>query len=74
MPKCSDAKKRQNVHCGGNRTTFRMPVSIGSRVMNRRWFSREKPTYPANTIAKTNWYMLMARVTRFTLSVSSISS
>jgi hypothetical protein len=32
---------------------------------------REKPTYRANTIARTNWYKLMTRVTRFTLSVSS---
>jgi len=73
MPRCSEARKRQNVHCGGNRNTFTMPVSIGSRATNRNWYKRENPTYAARTIANTNWYMLMARGIRFTVSVSSTS-
>ena len=61
------------MHCGGKRSTFRMPVSIGSRSRNRRWFSRENPTYSASTIANTNWYTGMARVSRLIVSVSSTS-
>ena len=34
---------RQKVHCGGSRSTWRIPVSIGSRSRKRRWYSREKP-------------------------------
>jgi hypothetical protein len=69
--KCREARNRQKVHCGGNRKTCKMPTSIGSRAKNRKWFSREKPTYSANTMANTNWYIVMHRVARFTFSVSS---
>jgi hypothetical protein len=48
-----------------------MPVSIDSRARNRRWCNREKPTYTAKTIASTNWYIGIARVARFTVSISS---
>ena len=50
-----------------------MPVSIGSRSKKRRWFSRANPTYSASTIASTNWYTGMARVSRWIVSVSSTS-
>src|SRR3954454_14383869 len=71
--RCSEARNRQKVDCGGKRSTFRMPVSIGSRSKNRRWFSRANPTYSASTIASTNWYTGMARVSRRVVSVSSTS-
>ena len=56
-----EAKNRQKVDCG-KRSTFRMPVSIGSRSKKRRWFSRANPTYSASTIATMNWYTGIARV------------
>ena len=34
-------KKRQKVHCGGNRSTPRIPVNIGSRSRKRKWHRRE---------------------------------
>ena len=54
IPRCSEARNRQKVHCGGKRQTFKIPTSIGSRSRNRKWFKREKPTYSASTIASTN--------------------
>src|SRR5450755_1050212 len=71
--RCSEARKRQKVDCGGSRRIFRMPVNIGSRSRKRRWFSRANPTYNASTMANTNWYTGIARVSRLMVSVSSTS-
>ena len=32
--KCNDARKRQNVHCGGTRSTFKIPVNTGRRTVH----------------------------------------
>ena len=42
--RCSEARKRHSVDCGGSRVTFKMPVRMGSRAMKRSWWSRAKPT------------------------------
>src|SRR5258706_391992 len=72
--RCSDAKNRQKVLCTGNSPTSRIPVSIGSRPRNCRWFNREKPTYNARIIANTNRKPGIDVVSRLIVTCCSIRS
>src|SRR6266404_2460348 len=72
--RCSAAKNRQKVLCTGSSPTPTIPVSIGSRPRNCRWFNREKPTYNARIIANTNRKPGIDVVSRLIVTCCSISS
>jgi hypothetical protein len=73
VPRLSEAGRRQKAHCGGNSATCKMPLSIGSRLKERRGRRPEKPAGQAGITRGMNSKTGRECVCRWMVRVSAIS-